>query len=246
MKVVILSDVHANLPALEAVLEDVARIAPGAPIWHCGHVVGYGASPNEVVAELQRVGATGVMGNHDLAALGDDVVETFNEGAHAAALWTRDVLTAESRSWLRALPKVLEMGSATIVHASLRDPIMEYVVQREIAEENLRALATPLLFHGHTHIPALWSLHDGAALATNIGADAISLRTGSLVNAGSVGQPRDRDPRAAWLLWERDELGAGLGTATWRRVEYDIPAAQEAIDAAGLPDFLASRLDVGR
>jgi len=246
MKVVILSDVHANLPALEAVLEDVARIAPGAPIWHCGDVVGYGASPNEVVAELQRVGATGVMGNHDLAALGDDVVETFNEGAHAAALWTRDVLTAESRSWLRALPKVLEMGSATIVHASLRDPIMEYVVQREIAEENLRALATPLLFHGHTHIPALWSLHDGAALATNIGADAISLRTGSLVNAGSVGQPRDRDPRAAWLLWERDELGAGLGTVTWRRVEYDIPAAQEAIDAAGLPDFLASRLDVGR
>ena len=246
MKVVILSDVHANLPALEAVLEDVARIAPGAPIWHCGDVVGYGASPNEVVAELQRVGATGVMGNHDLAALGDDVIETFNEGAHAAALWTRDVLTAESRSWLRALPKVLEMGSATIVHASLRDPIMEYVVQREAAEENLRALATPLLFHGHTHIPALWSLHDGAALATNIGADAISLRTGSLVNAGSVGQPRDRDPRAAWLLWERDELGAGLGTVTWRRVEYDIPAAQEAIDAAGLPDFLASRLDVGR
>jgi diadenosine tetraphosphatase ApaH/serine/threonine PP2A family protein phosphatase len=123
---------------------------------------------------------------------------------------------------------------------------MEYVVQQEIAEENLRALATPLLFHGHTHIPALWSLQDGVAHATHIGAEAISLRTGSLVNAGSVGQPRDRDPRAAWLLWERDELGAGLGTATWRRVEYNIPAAQEAIDAAGLPDFLASRLDVGR
>ena len=246
MKVVILSDVHANLPALQAVLEDVTRAAPGAPIWHCGDVVGYGASPNEVVAELQRVGATGVMGNHDLAALGDDVIETFNEGAHAAALWTRDVLTAESRSWLRALPKVLEMGSATIVHASLRDPIMEYVVQQEIAEENLRVLATPLLFHGHTHIPAIWSLHEGMARATSIGAEAIPLRSGSLVNAGSVGQPRDRDPRAAWLLWERDELGAGLGSATWRRVEYDIPAAQELIDAAGLPDFLASRLAVGR
>ena len=246
MKVVILSDVHANLPALQAVLEDVVRIAPGAPIWHCGDVVGYGASPNEVVAELQRVGATGVMGNHDLAALGDDIIETFNEGAHAAALWTRDLLTAESRSWLRALPKVLEMGSATIVHASLRDPIMEYVVQQEIAEENLRVLATPLLFHGHTHIPAIWSLQDDVVRATQIGAEAIPLRSGSLVNAGSVGQPRDRDPRAAWLLWERDELGAGLGTVTWRRVEYDIPAAQEAIDAAGLPDFLASRLAVGR
>ena len=246
MNVVILSDVHANLPALQAVLEDVARTAPGAPIWHCGDVVGYGASPNEVITELQRVGATGVMGNHDLAALGDDVVETFNEGAHAAALWTRDVLTAESRSWLRALPKVLEMGSATIVHASLRDPIMEYVVQQEIAEENLRVLATPLLFHGHTHIPALWSLQDGVAHAAHIGAEPILLRSGSLINAGSVGQPRDRDPRAAWLLWERDELGAGLGTVTWRRVEYNIPAAQEAIDAAGLPDFLASRLAVGR
>ena len=246
MKVVILSDVHANLPALQAVLEDVARTAPGAPIWHCGDVVGYGASPNEVIAELRRVGATGVMGNHDLASLGDDVVETFNEGAHAAALWTRDVLTAESRSWLRALPKVLEMGSATILHASLRDPIMEYVVQQEIAEENLRVLATPLLFHGHTHIPALWSLQDGVAHAAQIGAEAIALRTGSLVNAGSVGQPRDRDPRAAWLLWERDELGAGLGTVTWRRVEYNIPAAQAAIDTAGLPEFLASRLAVGR
>ena len=246
MNIVILSDVHANLPALQAVLEDVARTAPGAPIWHCGDVVGYGASPNEVITELQRVGATGVMGNHDLAALGGDVIEAFNEGARAAALWTRDVLTAESRSWLRALPKVLEMGSATIVHASLRDPIMEYVVQQEIAEENLRVLATPLLFHGHTHIPALWSLQDGVAQATQIGAEAIPLRTGSLVNAGSVGQPRDRDPRAAWLLWERDELGAGLGTVTWRRVEYNIPAAQEAIDAAGLPDFLASRLAVGR
>ena len=246
MNVVILSDVHANLPALQAVLEDVARTAPGAPIWHCGDVVGYGASPNEVITELQRVGATGVMGNHDLAALGDNVIDAFNEGAHAAALWTREVLTAESRSWLRALPKVLEMGSATIVHASLRDPIMEYVVQQEIAKENLRVLATPLLFHGHTHIPALWSLQDGVAHATHIGADAIPLRASSLVNAGSVGQPRDHDPRAAWLLWERDELGAGLGTVTWRRVEYNIPAAQEAIDAAGLPDFLASRLAVGR
>ena len=246
MNVVILSDVHANLPALEAVLKDVARTAPGAPIWHCGDVVGYGASPNEVIAELQRVGAIGVMGNHDLAALGGDVIETFNEGAHAAALWTRDVLTAESRSWLRALPKVLEMGSATIVHASLRDPIMEYVVQQEVAEENLRLLATPLLFHGHTHIPALWSLQDGVARATHIGAEAIALRAGSLVNAGSVGQPRDHDPRAAWLLWERDELGAGLGTVTWRRVKYNIPAAQEAIDAAGLPDWLATRLAVGR
>ena len=245
MNVVILSDVHANLPALEAVLEDVARTAPGAPIWHCGDVVGYGASPNEVVAELQRVGAIGVMGNHDLAALGDNVINAFNEGAYAAARWTRDVLTAESRSWLRALPKVLEMGSATIVHASLRDPIMEYVVQQEIAEENLRLLATPLLFHGHTHVPAIWSLQDGAAQTTQIGAEAITLRAGSLVNAGSVGQPRDHDPRAAWLLWERDELGAGLGTVTWRRVEYNIPAAQEAINAAGLPDWLATRLAVG-
>jgi diadenosine tetraphosphatase ApaH/serine/threonine PP2A family protein phosphatase len=245
LNVVILSDVHANLPALEAVLKDVARTAPGAPIWHCGDVVGYGASPNEVITELQRVGAIGVMGNHDLAALGGDVIEAFNEAAHAAALWTRDVLTAESRSWLRALPKVLEMGSATIVHASLRDPIMEYVVQQEIAEENLRLLATPLLFHGHTHVPAIWSMQDGAAQTTQIGAEAITLRAGSLVNAGSVGQPRDRDPRAAWLLWERDELGAGLGTVTWRRVEYNIPAAQEAISAAGLPDWLATRLAVG-
>jgi diadenosine tetraphosphatase ApaH/serine/threonine PP2A family protein phosphatase len=186
------------------------------------------------------------MGNHDLAALGDDIVETFNEGAHAAALWTREALTAESREWLRSLPRVAEMGSATLVHASLRDPILEYVMDATTAEENLRRLSTPILFHGHTHIPALWELQREVAHLTAVDADPIPLRGPSLVNVGSVGQPRDRDPRAAWLLWERDEEHAGLGRVTWRRVEYDIPSAQEAIDAAGLPDSLASRLAVGR
>ena len=209
-------------------------------------MVGYGASPNEVIAALRRVGATGVMGNHDLAALGDDIVESFNEGAHAAALWTREALTAESREWLRSLPRVAEMGSATLVHASLRDPILEYVMDATTAEENLRRLSTPILFHGHTHIPALWELQREVAHLTAVDADPIPLRGPSLVNVGSVGQPRDRDPRAAWLLWERDEEHAGLGRVTWRRVEYDIPSAQEAIDAAGLPDSLASRLAVGR
>lgn len=246
MSVVILSDVHANIQALRAVLDDVARVAPHAPIWHCGDVVGYGASPNEVIEELQRVGATGVMGNHDLAALGDEIVESFNEGAYAAAMWTREVLTAPSREWLRALPRVLEMGSATLVHASLRDPIMEYVADAATAEESLRGLNTPLLFHGHTHIPAIWELRGEVAHLTAVSEDPIALHGLSLVNAGSVGQPRDRDPRAAWLLWERDEESAGLGRVTWRRVEYDIPSAQEAIDAAGLPDSLASRLAVGR
>ena len=246
MSVVVLSDVHANIQALDAVLDDVARVAPHAPIWHCGDVVGYGASPNEVIAALRRVGATGVMGNHDLAALGDDIVESFNEGARVAALWTREVLTAESREWLRSLPRVAEMGAATLVHASLRDPIMEYVMDAATAEENLRGLNTPLLFHGHTHIPALWELQREVAHLTAVDADPIPLRGPSLVNAGSVGQPRDRDPRAAWLLWERDEEGAGLGRVTWRRVEYDIASAQEAIDAARLPESLASRLAVGR
>ena len=246
MSVVVLSDVHANIQALDAVLDDVARVAPHAPIWHCGDVVGYGASPNEVIAALRSVGAIGVMGNHDLAALGDDIVESFNEGAHAAALWTREALTAESREWLRSLPRVAEMGSATLVHASLRDPILEYVMDATAAEENLRRLSTPILFHGHTHIPALWELQREVAHLTAVDADPIPLRGPSLVNVGSVGQPRDRDPRAAWLLWERDEEHAGLGRVTWRRVEYDIPSAQEAIDAAGLPDSLASRLAVGR
>jgi len=246
MKIAILSDIHANLPALRAVLHDVSAVAPNAPIWHCGDVVGYGATPNEVIDELQRVGATGVMGNHDLAALGDEIVETFNDAAHEAALWTRGVLTQEHLDWLRALPRVLEMGSATLVHASLRDPLLEYVMDAAVAEENLRALSTPLLFHGHTHIPALWELRNEVAHLTPVDAHPISLHGASLVNAGSVGQPRDRDPRAAWLLWERDELGAGLGSVTWHRVEYDIASAQEAIDAAGLPDSLASRLAIGR
>jgi diadenosine tetraphosphatase ApaH/serine/threonine PP2A family protein phosphatase len=138
------------------------------------------------------------------------------------------------------------MGSATLVHASLRDPIMEYVMDAITAEENLRGLSTPILFHGHTHIPALWELRGEVANLIAPSTEPVALRAASLINAGSVGQPRDRDPRAAWLLWERDEESAGLGRVTWRRVEYDIPSAQEAIDAAGLPDSLASRLAVGR
>ncbi len=123
---------------------------------------------------------------------------------------------------------------------------MEYVMDATTAEENLRGLSTPILFHGHTHIPALWELREEVANLIAPSTEPVALRAASLINAGSVGQPRDRDPRAAWLLWERDEESAGLGRVTWRRVEYDIPSAQEAIDAAGLPDSLASRLAVGR
>ena len=228
MRFAIIADIHGNLEALQVVLQDIKQ--QGCTHYAClGDVVGYGASPNEVVAELQRVGATGVMGNHDLAALGDDVIDTFNEAAHAAALWTRDVLTAESRGWLRALPKVLEMGAATIVHASLRDPILEYVVQGEVAEANLRALHTPLLFHGHTHTPAHWTLRAGRATSVAIDGAAQPLHAPSLVNLGSVGQPRDGDPRAGFAV-----VDTGRREVTIYRVDYPIAQAQARI--AGVVD----------
>ena len=248
MKVVILSDVHANLPALEAVLEDVARTAPGAPIWHCGDVVGYGASPNEVIAELQRVGATGVMGNHDAAVLGELDVKWFNPAAAAAVRWTSTHLTFESASWLHALPKISEMGAATLVHGSPREPLGEYVIDAEGARENLLALSTPVLFHGHTHVPAYWALRGGQAASVVIDGRAQPLLSPSLINVGSVGQPRDGDVRASWVLWDRSDDGSGigaLGTVQWRRVHYEIARTQSFVRAAGLPEFLAERLAAG-
>ena len=141
MKIAIVSDIHANLAALQAVLADIDAVAPGAAIWHTGDIVGYNAEPNEVVALLRERGAVGVMGNHDAAALGELDVKWFNPAAAAAVKWTATHLTPESASWLHALPKISEMGAATLVHGSPREPLGEYVIDAEGARENLLSLS---------------------------------------------------------------------------------------------------------
>lgn len=248
MKIAVLSDVHANLAALQAVLADIDAVAPGAAIWHTGDIVGYNAEPNEVVALLRERGAVGVMGNHDAAVLGELDVKWFNAAAADAVRWTAKHLTPESASWLHALPRISEMGAATLVHGSPREPLGEYVVDAAGAVENLETLSTPVLFHGHTHIPAYWAMRGGQPESMTIDGRAQPLLSPSLINVGSVGQPRDRDVRASWVLWDRSDDGSAigaLGTVTWRRVVYDVARTQALVRAAGLPEFLAARLDVG-
>ena len=248
MKIAVISDVHANLAALQAVLADIDAVAPDAAIWHTGDIVGYNAEPNEVVALLRKRGAVGVMGNHDAAVLGELEVKWFNPEAAAAVRWTATHLTPESASWLHALPKISEMGAATLVHASLLKPLEEYVINAEGARENLLALSTPVLFHGHTHIPAYWALRGNQSASVVIDGHAQPLLSPSLINVGSVGQPRDGDVRASWVLWDRSDDGSAigaLGTVQWRRVAYDVARTQAVVRAAGLPEFLAERLAAG-
>ena len=249
MKIAILSDIHANLAALQAVLADVDAVAPDAVIWHTGDIVGYNAEPNEVVALLRARGTAGVMGNHDAAVLGELDVSWFNPEAAAAVKWTATHLTPESASWLHALPKISEMGAATLVHGSPREPLGEYVISAEGARENLLALSTPVLFHGHTHVPAYWALRGNQAASVVIDGRAQPLLSPSLINVGSVGQPRDGDVRASWVLWDRSDDGSAvgaLGTVQWRRVAYDVARTQSLVRAAGLPERLATRLAEGR
>jgi diadenosine tetraphosphatase ApaH/serine/threonine PP2A family protein phosphatase len=248
VKIAILSDIHANLAALQAVLADIDAVAPDAVIWHTGDIVGYNAEPNEVVALLRERGAAGVMGNHDAAVLGELDVSWFNPEAAAAVKWTATHLTPENATWLHALPKISEMGAATLVHASLLKPLEEYVIDAGSARENLLALSTPVLFHGHTHVPAYWAMRGGQATLIDRDGRAQPLLSPSLINVGSVGQPRDGDARASWVLWDRSDDGSAigaLGTVQWRRVPYDVARTQSLVRAAGLPEFLAERLTEG-
>jgi diadenosine tetraphosphatase ApaH/serine/threonine PP2A family protein phosphatase len=248
MKIAVVSDIHANLAALQAVLADIDAVAPDAAIWHTGDIVGYNAEPNEVIALLRERSAAGVMGNHDAAVLGELDVSWFNPEAAAAVKWTATHLTPENATWLHALPKISEMGAATLVHASLLKPLEEYVIDAESARENLFALSTPVLFHGHTHVPAYWALRGGQSSVIDIDGRAQPLLSPSLINVGSVGQPRDGDARASWVLWDRSDDGSAigaLGTVQWRRVAYDVARTQSLVRAAGLPEFLAERLAEG-
>lgn len=243
MRVAVLSDIHSNLVALDAVLDHVGVVDA---IWHLGDVVGYGPDPDGVVARLAERGAIGVRGNHDAAVLGGPEIAWFNPDARAAAEWTRDTIGAGTRAWLEALPTRLEIDDVTLVHGSLRDPLREYIVSLGAARDNLSALSTRYGLHGHTHVPvAFIDDADRIAVVDPRETDRLTLddrRT--LLNPGSVGQPRDGDPRAAYLVIETGSAVQGRAVE-WHRVAYDIPAVQAAIRALGLPARLADRLGIG-
>jgi predicted phosphodiesterase len=240
MRIAVVSDIHANLIALEAVLADAGSVEA---VWHLGDVVGYGPDPDAVVARLESIGATGVRGNHDAAACGGSEIEWFNPEARRAMEWTREVISDRTRGWLAALPERHVSGEFSLVHGSPRDPIWEYVLSAPVARAGLAALTTPHGLHGHTHVPLAWRADESwVAVIDPRDEPVIQLdERQTLLNPGSVGQPRDGDPRASWALLDTTAL-----TFEWHRVDYDVAAVQARMIDAGLPRPLVARLAVGR
>jgi predicted phosphodiesterase len=243
MRIAVLSDVHANLVALDAVL---AEVDPVDAVWHLGDVVGYGPDPNGVVDRLARRGAIGVRGNHDAAAIGAIGVDWFNPEAREAVLWTRDRIDRPAHDWLAAQPLERSEEQVALVHGSFRDPTWEYVTQGPVARANLAVLAERGIRHGlfgHTHLPSAFRDDDGRleVIRPGPGSSLPLDERPMLLNPGSVGQPRDGDPRASCLI-----LDTVARTATWQRVAYDIAAVQRAMSAERLPERLALRLAFGQ
>lgn len=243
MLVAIVSDIHGNRHAFEAVLGDVAS-AGAKELWCLGDIVGYGADPNHCCALARENAAVCLAGNHDLAVTGALALDEFSHGAALAARWTQEVLDDEHMEWLRSLsPEGAEDGVG-LYHASPRDPVWEYVLSTLLAELCLDAAPQRVCVVGHSHVALSFVRPEGEAATgePRRGGDAADMSSGEwLVNPGSVGQPRDGDPRAAWLL-----LDTTTWAAEWRRVPYDIAGAAAAIRAARLPDSLAERLEYGQ
>jgi diadenosine tetraphosphatase ApaH/serine/threonine PP2A family protein phosphatase len=243
MRVLLLSDIHANLPALEAVLAD-AEGSGAETLWVLGDTVGYGADPNAVVARLRDAGAVAVLGNHDAAAIGRIGIDAFNPLAAAAARWTASQLAPDAAAWLSSLPDVREEHGVTLCHGSLREPLWEYLFTEGAARAHFERQRTPWSAVGHTHIPLLLVERAGQLdLLRPAPGARLELPAGHrvCVNPGSVGQPRDGDPRAAYALLDLAE-----GWFELRRVPYPVAEAQRRIRAAGLPEPLALRLGIGR
>jgi diadenosine tetraphosphatase ApaH/serine/threonine PP2A family protein phosphatase len=243
MLVAIISDIHANRHAFEAVLRDIDA-SDARELWCLGDLVGYGADPNDCCALARDHTAVCLAGNHDLAVTGELSLEEFSLGAALAARWTQDVIADEHADWLRSLsPKGGEDGVG-LYHASPRDPVWEYVVSTLLAELCLDAAPERVSLVCHSHVALSFVRPDGEAATgePRRGGDAVDISSGEwILNPGSVGQPRDNDPRAAWLLLDLD-----LWRAQWRRTEYDISGAQAAIRSARLPASLAERLGYGQ
>ena len=244
MRIAVVADVHSNLEAFTAVLEHAGRDGVIDSIWSLGDLVGYGPDPAACISLLQSHEHEAIIGNHDLAAIGAIGIQDFNPFAAAAARWTKTQLGLPEQVWLGGLPLVsVTAAGFTLTHGSLNDPVWEYLVTSEAALDHLASQTTPYGFVGHTHLPHVFydgrfaaqssELEDGSAIALE------DLRF--VANPGSVGQPRDGDPRAAYALVDTVRRQVGF-----HRVPYDIATTQTKMRAAGLPAVLWQRLERGR
>jgi predicted phosphodiesterase len=243
MRVAIASDIHGNKHAFEAVIA-AAEEAQVEELWCLGDLVGYGADPDACVALAEANCAICLAGNHDLAVVDVLSLEDFSRGAALAAQRTKEVIRPETREFLLALSPSGEADGVGLYHASPRDPIWEYVLSALTAELCLDAASQRVALIGHSHVALSFHRRPGepASGSTRRADDLLDLGSGEwLINPGSTGQPRDGDPRAAWMV-----LDTEAWTAEWRRSEYDLAGAQAAIRAARLPDSLAERLQYGQ
>ncbi|MFL5970718.1 MAG: metallophosphoesterase family protein [Gaiellaceae bacterium] len=240
MRVAVISDVHANYHALEAVLEEIDAAHVDA-VWCLGDTVGYGPRPNDCCESVERRADVCLVGNHDLVVLGELTVSDFNDEAAAAALWTSQVLTQPSRTFLESLKPAGEANGADLFHASARDPVWEYILTEEAARATLELSNADLVLVGHSHVALALTLDDdGVSGGLASGGAEYELDGRWLLNPGSVGQPRDGDARAAWLL-----LDLQRRFASFRRVAYSIEETQSEMRERGLPRALAARLEHG-
>jgi predicted phosphodiesterase len=251
MRVLIISDIHANLAALEAVLAHAVLSQNGHfdAVWCLGDVVGYGPNPNECVERIRNLpNVVCLMGNHDKAVLDETSIEVFNADARAALYWTRSVTTPETNAYLRDLPEIAHVGNFTLVHGSPRQPIWEYILDRIVAKEVLTASETPYCLVGHTHVPIVYGIAAPENACFVEAPDYIhsrKLKTGVnaerlIFNPGSVGQPRDNNANAAYALLDTD-----AGEWEFCRVFYNVELTQTRMRTIGLPPRLITRLAYG-
>jgi predicted phosphodiesterase len=246
MRIAVVSDVHSNLAALEAVLRHAEERQALDAVWSLGDFVGYGPQPNEVIAMLARQSLVGVAGNHDLAVTGAIDTSEFNANAAAAAAWNAAAMTGESRQFLSTLPQIATADAADCVlcHGSLRSPTWEYLVTEEGARAQFALMTVPWSFVGHTHIPLIIELDAGGGVSGERpdSGTRINLRDRRLIlNPGGVGQPRDGDPRSAYAILDTSDQ-----TVEFWRVSYAIEQTQALMSGAGLPSPLIERLSYGR
>ncbi len=244
MRILVISDIHANLAALDAVIKDAGAFDQ---VWCLGDVVGYGPEPNECIDRLREFDLVCLAGNHDLAVAGKAALWDFTKDAQEVIFWTRHWLTTLNLDWLKSLTNsilVMQHG-ITLVHASPRDPVWEYITETSVAKNNLDLINTPICLNGHTHLPIIyrkpwddWRILEEWPKANS----QIHLALDQMfINPGSVGQPRDEDPRASYAMIDSDTM-----TYTYRRVQYDVAATQKLMKQANFPTRLIRRLRFGQ
>jgi diadenosine tetraphosphatase ApaH/serine/threonine PP2A family protein phosphatase len=243
MRYAILADIHSNLAAFQAVLEDSEKRGGFEEIWCLGDVVGYGPDPKECLQLLRQHRHLCIAGNHDGAAIGEVDTSYFNHKAAAAAHWTASQLSAEDIDYLRHLPLTLQQGDFTLAHGSPREPIWEYVLSTQDAKANFAYFDTRFCLIGHSHVPLVFDLdQDNLCRLHQLPGELFLKQTENrlIINCGGVGQPRDGDPRASYGILDDEK-----GIVYHYRVNYDISATQQKMIKAGLPLRLAERLSYG-